>query len=597
MATKRKINSGKLNHCPDLPPQAKRQRYLKTAMTNWFSIALLIKTGLRTVLSSIFARFSDKRAILAMGDNSARLIEQWAKKSTVSIDYVADLGDGWDSTYSVAWCLAQPILGVGNGKKKESLPRGDILIMGGDQVYPFAGDKEYNEKLVKPYKAALPCSPEKEAPTVFAIPGNHDWYDGLTGFMRRFGQDSWLGGWKTQQKRSYFALKLPHGWWLWAVDTQLEAYIDAPQFDYFYHAAKSMKKGDRVILCVAEPSWIFAAEGNNTLQRNLNFLEEKIITPKGGEVKVALAGDLHHFAHYEEQAPKGKPPRHKITCGGGGAFAHGTHHLPENIQLSESGGARKYKLANETLPSASNSRWMLLGNFLFPFKHLSFAALVGLVYLFYAWAIADTGVLDTLRQIPLAPANVIVAIQSFLQHIFNNFWSVFYFVALFAGIIAFAKPDWKEPSTGRTILKWLVGFIHGATHIKIIALVLWCTAHWTAISLPPVLPDWGSVVRFDVSVFFLGGLFGSFIFGIYLILSNLVVGFHRTEAFSALENKNHKSFLRMEISKKELVIHAIGLEKTARTWRWRENKSGYEPWVAPASESLKPEIIGKPIRI
>ena len=205
--------------------------------------------------------------------------------------------------------------------------------------------------------------------------------------------------------------------------------------------------------------------------------------------------------------------------------------------------------------------------------------------------------LSALKQIPLAPVNIVPAVKLFLQHTFNNFWSVFSFAALFVGVIAFAKPDWRKPSIVRTALKWLVGFIHGAAHINIIALVLWCTVHWSAISLPLALPDWNSVARFDVSVFILGGLLGSFIFGIYLILSNLVAGFHRTEAFSALENKNHKSFLRMEINKKELVIHAIGLEKTAHHWQWEENETEYQSWLMPASEPLKPKIIGKPIRI
>lgn len=566
-------------------------------MTNWFSVSLLIKTGLRSALSLIFARFSDKRAILAAGDNAANYIDLWADKSSVSIDYVADLGDGWDSTYSIAWCLAQPALEVSIEKKETSLSRGGILVMGGDQVYPFAGDKEYYEKLVKPYKAALPCAPEKIAPTVFAIPGNHDWYDGLTGFMRRFGQGSWLGGWKTQQTRSYFALKLPHGWWLWGIDTQLEAYIDKPQFDYFRRAAEKMKKGDRVILCVAEPGWIFAAEGNKTLQRNLNYLEEKIIAPKGGEVRVTLAGDLHHFAHYQEQVSNGKPPRHKITCGGGGAFAHGTHHLPPTLNLNENGRERQYVLSEEILPSAGDSKKMLAGNLLFPFKHLSFAAFIGVGYLLYAWAIADTGVLSALKQIPLTPTNLVAAVQLFLQHTFNNFWAIVAFVVLFAGVIVFAKPNWKKPSIGRKVLKWSAGFVHGVAHIKIIVLVLWFTTQWNAISLPPALPDWGSVAKFDVSVFVLGGLLGGFVFGLYLLLSNLLLGFHRTEAFSALQNKDHKSFLRMEISKKELVIYPIGLRKTARDWRWEENKSAYKSWVVPAAEPLKPEIIGNPIRI
>ena len=41
------------------------------------------------------------------------------------------------------------------------------------------------------------------------------------------------GHWKTEQTRSYFAIKLVPGWWLWAVDTQFDTYIDPPQLSYF----------------------------------------------------------------------------------------------------------------------------------------------------------------------------------------------------------------------------------------------------------------------------------------------------------------------------------------------------------------------------
>ena len=80
--------------------------------------------------------------------------------------------------------------------------------------------------------AAVDC--HRDHPTVYAIPGNHDWYDGLTGFMRLFGQDDrWLGGWRTNQTRSYFAVELPHDWWLWGIDIQSDSLIDEPQLDFF----------------------------------------------------------------------------------------------------------------------------------------------------------------------------------------------------------------------------------------------------------------------------------------------------------------------------------------------------------------------------
>ena len=68
---------------------------------------------------------------------------------------------------------------------------------------------------------------------MLALPGNHDWYDGLTAFLRLFTQDRMIGGWRTEQKRSYFTVQLPHRWWLVGLDSQLDSYFDDPQLKYF----------------------------------------------------------------------------------------------------------------------------------------------------------------------------------------------------------------------------------------------------------------------------------------------------------------------------------------------------------------------------
>jgi hypothetical protein len=51
-----------------------------------------------------------------------------SKRKDLWFDFMADTGDGGNSTYSVARLLAQPSLKMG----KIELPRGDLLIIGGD---------------------------------------------------------------------------------------------------------------------------------------------------------------------------------------------------------------------------------------------------------------------------------------------------------------------------------------------------------------------------------------------------------------------------------------------------------------------------------
>lgn len=109
--------------------------------------------------------------------------ERLSDSDELWLDYVADLGDGFNATYSMAYLLAQPHLDV-DGRP---LPRGRILVMGGDHVYPTVSGKQYEDRFKGPYRAALPQPPpDVPQPTLYALPGNRDWHDGLTAFLRLF---------------------------------------------------------------------------------------------------------------------------------------------------------------------------------------------------------------------------------------------------------------------------------------------------------------------------------------------------------------------------------------------------------------------------
>jgi hypothetical protein len=103
---------------------------------------------------------------------------------------------------------------------------------------------------------------------LFALPGNHDWYDGLAAFDSLFCQSrdhllgsqhgSRIGGWRCVQHRSYWAIHLPYDWWLWGVDIQFSKYLDAPQENYFRTMARVTEPGHNIVLCIAEPHWLDA---------------------------------------------------------------------------------------------------------------------------------------------------------------------------------------------------------------------------------------------------------------------------------------------------------------------------------------------------
>jgi hypothetical protein len=103
----------------------------------------------------------------------------------VWIDFVADTGDDHDVSLAVGRMLfAEYEL---SGDQPRRLPRGDILVFGGDIAYAASTAYEIERRLVRPWNHILQGKAEDDRRrVVLGIPGNHDWYDGLDGFGRLF---------------------------------------------------------------------------------------------------------------------------------------------------------------------------------------------------------------------------------------------------------------------------------------------------------------------------------------------------------------------------------------------------------------------------
>ena len=351
----------------------------------WFHPVELLRAGVFALLGDLFGSFADKREMQAALNlpERGRLL-QYADptpREDFWLDYVADIGDGFNATYSIALLLARETLRADGDGKSETTHRGRILLMGGDEVYPSASKKNYLDRSVGPYRAAFPyIADEARAPHLYALPGNHDWYDGLSAFLRQFAQHDrrWIGAWRTQQRRSYFARKLPLDYWLWGVDIQLHADIDSPQLGYFHDAAQSLAPGDRVILATAEPSWVKEAEGEHAGYQSLLRLMREV-HERQARVVLVLTGDSHHYARYVDTGAAPGTETHFITAGGGGAFLHGTHTLPRRILLPVSSDPAEHGLKRELkratiFPSAAISRQLIRSRiWLFPRTNLAFA--------------------------------------------------------------------------------------------------------------------------------------------------------------------------------------------------------------------------------
>ncbi|CAI5732946.1 unnamed protein product [Peronospora farinosa] len=321
-----------------LPPEQ------NLSMVPWYSM-LLFDTVFELLISlKVFlGRFDMRTMQRALHPNDKDYsFDHLAEKDEVWLDFMADCGDGFNSSYQIARLLAQPQLEVDcevpdseqvnaedasdhkNGKAvkmkmiKRVFPRGDALVIGGDLAYPHPDSQTYETRLFRCFEYAMKppssyhpsaISTQKKIPnglsslrdyegvSAFAIPGNHDWFDGLNTFTRYICQRDWLGGWLLPQKTSYFSIKLPHGWWLFGVDLALENDIDTDQFGYFERVVQSqMGSNDAVIVLTHEPRWLLNVyENKSNVDVKLSYLIEHILK---GRVAVRLAGDIHNYMRH-----------------------------------------------------------------------------------------------------------------------------------------------------------------------------------------------------------------------------------------------------------------------------------------------------------
>lgn len=541
-------------------------------MVSWYHPGQLILTALDVLASKVVGGKLDPRLVEALVANSNAHYDYSQNEGDFWFDYIADTGDGWNSTYHVAYTAAQPELELIQDEKAHRTVRGQVLVFGGDMVYPVPSNRAYQERLVEPYRCALKST--KPIGDVFALPGNHDWYDGLVAFARLFCSTTSnylgrsFGAWQTRQRRSYFALKLPRGWWLAATDLQLCSDIDTPQLDYFRDIAKQMSPKDRVILCHAEPHWIYAkAYGRYNpefSEHNLCFLEEKVF---GHRIAIFLAGDLHHYRRHATDAGK-----QKITAGGGGAFLHPTH----GLRVGSVGNGYKLRMA---YPPPSVSHRLAYGNLFFVFKNPFFGILPATLYSLTAWSMKP--------QIGHLPWKEIgKALDSTWAAFYASPFTAFWVLSILIGMVVFTETHSK-------IYRWTAGPLHGIAHLIALFFLGWGAAQFAhSIASPSA-----QLAALGAIIFGGGWIVGSVLMGIYLLISLNLFGRHTEDAFAALRIEDWKSFLRFKINAEgELTLFPIGIRRVARRWKKApaESCSVYMPDDPLAGP---PELIESPIRV
>lgn len=581
---------------------------LRPRMVGWYNPPRLVAIAIRVAISTVFGEFADRREALA----TSRPIDPGALEPSLDyshesvsgdfwLDFMADTGDGWNSTYAIARLLAEPQLEIdGMG---EELSRGRILVMGGDEVYPTASREGYRDRVVAPFsEASVGKFDPQNQPDLYAVPGNHDWYDGLLAFLglfcRRRSASAWaearpgrgLGGRATQQIRSYFAIKLPQGWWLWGADIQLTGYIDQPQIDFFSHVAREwMEAGSRLILCTGQPSWAYVDPNEPERQfTNFSYLESLAdLARKKHRLCAVLTGDSHHYSRFVEG------DRNYITAGGGGAFLHPTHQLadrtfdwpypPPGVQpAAGTTYRRQFRLARDedtgratVFPDHKTSRRLTWRNLSFAALNWQYTAAVAILYAFFTWILSAQGAyFGTSLQAALAPQPLppfVGSVENYLSLALVSPWPALSILISIAGYYYLAD----FPSYWR----FVVGLLHGTIQAAVMPIATCVLARWL-----PTMPG----ALFVVVAGLAGGVLSATTLGIYLLLSLNVFGKHWDEAFSALRIQDYKSFLRLRIGPDgRLRIYPVGLKKVPR-----EPRKGLL-----RKPPLEPHLIEGPIEI
>ena len=346
-------------------------------------------------------------------------------------------------------------------------------------------------------------------------------------------------------------------------------------------------------------------------ESNLALLEKRL----GKDVSVFIAGDQHHYRRYEA-----KDGTQKITSGGGGAFLHPTHtgRWGRDLRtITEEAAAEHGVQSGRTFrqvtcfPSEDVSRKLCWHTLIFPYLRRNASWSFGLVTALFYWlsTLALLGGMwstsrSSLRPTLLAPCpecSVLAQVTGWtLDTLLGSPLTLFWVVLMAVGFVLLTD-------THSRMYRAIAGPIHALFHIAVafavtlgmITLVLaWTTPAWVRLlSIGGYVFGAldGRLVLASLGIGVGGFVVGSFIMGLYLLVSLNLFGRHWNEAFSALAIPDWKHFLRLHIAENgDLTIYPIGIQRVPR--RWGPGNAGPE-LVPHPSESVYPVLLEAPITL
>lgn len=221
-------------------------------------------------------------------------------------------------------------------------PEVKFVVLSSDVVYPTGALKDYEANFWLPFMGTTK--------PVYAIPGNHDWYDALEGFVATFLEpdaaraalrarvavdagitstteariEEYLGtaarlqqeyGVPTRLQQAPFFQFQTDRFALVAVDTGVARRVDPLQLDWL-RAALESARGKTKMAILGHPLYAgghYMAEGNPEFAALHSLL-------RAHDVAIVMAGDTHDLECYREPGAAGRPATLHVVNGGGGAY-------------------------------------------------------------------------------------------------------------------------------------------------------------------------------------------------------------------------------------------------------------------------------------
>jgi hypothetical protein len=303
------------------------------------------------------------------------------KRGPRSFILIGDTGEADGSQYAVV------------GPLRETAKGTQFVLIASDVVYPAGSVNDYPNAFYVPYHDV--------SQPVYAIPGNHDWYDGLEGFMFNFcgaealpptevdpasysiRQRLWRAVWRQaaapdretlfhyrsrrlpwsenrsarHQPGPYFALDLGK-LLVVCVDTGVTGELDVEQGDWLRRISQ---RDQPKLLVTGKPIYVDNEHKPGRIddyvpptkapfaERPKHRFVDQVIRDPDHRYIAAIGGDIHNYQRYVARKGRNAPFTYLVS-GGGGAYLGSTH----TIELQDPGQPR-VKLAERTYPSPAQS--------------------------------------------------------------------------------------------------------------------------------------------------------------------------------------------------------------------------------------------------